>query len=146
MKQLFITLAMIISSIINQANANENSMNPQAVAAFQKQFNTASEVIWEDFGSVYKVSFLHNGLYFTAYYDADGGLVTVTRNVSVNDLPSSLKLATKKFLKTSWISNLVYSAGNEEKAYYVTLETTETRTIMKSVNNRKWIVYQVTEK
>ena len=146
MKQLIITLVTVIGSIFGQAKANETETNPQAVAAFEKQFNSAKEVMWEEFGSVYKVSFQHNGLYATAYYDAEGSLVTVTRNVSLNDLPASLKSSAKKHLNNSWISQLVYSSGTEEKAYYVTFENTEKITIMKSVNNRKWIVYQVIEK
>jgi hypothetical protein len=144
MKQFIFSIAIAISGIFNTANANETS--PQAMAAFEKQFSRAQEATWEDFGTIYKVSFWENGRFASAFYDAAGEMVSVNRNVSMTELPAALKTSTTKQLKKAWMSELVQVTSKEEKAYYATFETADAKVIMKSVNNRKWIVFQVIEK
>jgi hypothetical protein len=146
MKQFIFSLVFAISGIFNTANANDSFATPQAVAAFEKQFTKAQEAIWEDFGTVYKVSFWENGRFVSAFYDASGEMVSVNRNVSMTELPAALKTSTTKKLREAWMSDLVQVTSREEKAYYATFETADSKVIMKSVNNRKWIVFQVIEK
>lgn len=146
MKQFIFSLVFAISGIFNTANANETLATPQAISAFEKQFSAAKDAIWEDFGSVYKVSFWHEGRFTAAYYDANGDMVSLNRNVSMTELPSALKKATTKKLQSAWMSELVYVVSKDEKAYYATFETADNKIIMKSVNNRKWIIFQVIEK
>jgi hypothetical protein len=146
MKQFIFSLVFAISGIFNTASATETMATPQAVAAFEKQFSSAREATWEDFGLVYKVSFWQNGRFVSAFYDAEGGMVSVNRNVSVTELPAALKTSTSKQLKGAWISELVQVTSKDEKAYYATFETADSKLIMKSVNNRRWIVFQVIEK
>jgi hypothetical protein len=146
MKQFIFSLVFAISGIFNTANANETFTTPQAVAAFEKQFSAAREATWEDFGSVYKVSFWQNGRFTSAFYDAEGEMVSINRNISMTELPAALKKATTKQLNSAWMSELVYVISKEEKAYYATFETADNKIIMKSVNNRKWIVFKVIEK
>jgi hypothetical protein len=146
MKQIIFSLVIAISGIFNTANASEKLATPEVIAAFEKQFSTAREATWEDFGTVYKVSFWQNGRFASAYYDANGEIVSINRNLSMTELPAALKNATAKQLKKAWLSELVQVTSKEEKAYYATFETADNKVIMKSVNNRKWIVFQVIEK
>jgi hypothetical protein len=146
MKQVIFSIALVVSSLFNSVNATVTVTSPGAIAAFQKQFSNAKEVQWEDFGAIYKVSFQQDGRWASAYYDEEGLWVTVVRNVSVNELPSALKAATKKQLKNYWISDLVLMTGANGKGYYVTFENAMNKVIMRSVNNRKWTVFQNIEK
>jgi hypothetical protein len=146
MKQLIITLAVVISGFFNNANATDSVASPGAIAAFQKQFARAKEVLWEDFGSLYKVSFEQDGRWASAYYDEEGLPVTIVRNVSLNELPSALRNATRKQMNNYWITNLVLMTGANGKGYYITFENAMNKIIMRSVNNRKWTLYQNIEK
>jgi hypothetical protein len=147
MKQVIFSIALMVSGMFSNVQAAADTIaSPEAVMAFQKQYSKAKQILWEDFGSVYKVSFEQDGKYAAAFYDNEGKTVSVVKNVSLTELPSSLRTATRKHFKNYWITELVHINSEAGKGYYVIFEDADHKVIMKSVNDRRWVVYQTMEK
>jgi hypothetical protein len=146
MKHLFFSLLIAAASIFNTSNATETVASPQALASFQSMYTEATDISWSTMGELYKVSFIIDGKGALAFYDQEGALVAFSKNVSTSELPAGLQASLKKEMKEGWISSLFFMSSQEGNQYYVTLENADTKLVMKSVNGKKWTVYQKTTK
>lgn len=142
MKRLFIILTIASASLLNHANAADKVASAQVLASFQSVYSKATEVSWTNMGSMYKVSFFLDGKSATAFYQPDGSLVAVTRNVSSLELPASLKANLMNELDNGWISDLFVMSTTEGDIYYATLQNASNKVVLKSSNHKKWSVFQ----
>ncbi|MDB5252343.1 MAG: hypothetical protein JWP27_1512 [Flaviaesturariibacter sp.] len=144
--KLFILIAGFLwSSCFTTVSATE-PISPSALSSFQTSFSAATDVAWLDMGTMYKVSFVMDKAYVTAFYNPDGHLVAVTRNLSPSTLPVKLQKALQKELAHSWITDLVTVTNEEGTSYFVSLENADSRVVLKSSGNRKWTFYKSEEK
>ncbi len=145
MKSLFIALT-VLSSFFAQAANHPKDVSPEAIKSFERTFVNAREVYWTITENMYKVTFQVAGQYATAYYNPQGTLLVVTRNISSLQLPVVLLSAIKKDLQQQWISELVEVSDESGTHYYVTLEDGTSRQILRSEGTNKWRGYMKLEK
>lgn len=117
-------------------------VSSQALNTFHTEFAGATDITWTLSSNFYKVSFTLNEQKLFAYYDRSGEFIAVTRNISSVQLPLNLKRSLGKFMTNCWISDLFEIANHDETSWYVTLETPDSRIVLKSDNGSRWIVYQ----
>jgi len=139
MKKLIIATAMFISL---SAFANEEKVSSRVLYAFQTEFTTATEVEWKASSDYYVASFSMNGQRVNAYYNTDGNLMGITRNITSAQLPVALQNSMKKNYSGYWISNLFEVANNEGTSYYVTLESGSKKIVLQSSNGSDWSTYK----
>ena len=134
MKRLLVTLTIALSFISLSSFATENGdgVSPRAIKSFNNSFKSATEVYWTISEDYYKVNFALNGQYVSAFYDADGKMIALTRNISSLQLPIALQAELKKDYDCYWISDVLESATEDGTSYYITLETADTQVILKS--------------
>lgn len=134
MKRLLVTLIIALSfiSLSSFANTNGEDVSPKAVESFNTSFRNATEVRWTITDNYFKADFALNGQYVSAFYDTDGKMIALTRNISSLQLPIALQAGLKKNYDCYWISNILESATEEGTSYYITLETADTQLILKS--------------
>jgi len=137
MKRLVLTLTIALSLISFSSFASDPDVNPAALHSFNKSFKNATEVNWTISHTFYKANFALNGQYVSAYYDADGKMIALTRNISSVQLPIVLQANLKKNYENFWISDLFEVTNEEGTSYYVTIENADTTMILKS-NNQNW--------
>jgi hypothetical protein len=139
MKRLFVTLTLALGLISLSSFASDDyKVSDAAVKSFNSSFKTASEVSWTVTGDIYKASFLLNGQYVSAYFNAEGQMKALTRNISSTQLPLSLQASLKKSYDCYWITDLFEVANEEGTTYYITLEDGDTKITMKSGPNSDW--------
>ena len=147
MKKTIVTFLTILSISISSAFANnEEGINLKATASFKKEFNSAVNVKWEAGKEFAKATFELNGQVMFAYYSAEGELMAVTRNIVSSQLPFKLLAEIKTNHKQAWISDLFEISANGETTYYVTLESAEAKTILKSAGTAGWENYKKEKK
>jgi hypothetical protein len=147
MKRLFVTLTLALSLIsMSSFAADEYQISDAAIKSFHSSFKTASEVSWTLSGSLYKANFLLNGQYVAAYYDAEGEMKAMTRNISSTQLPIALQASLKKNYDGYWITDLFEVANEDGTAYYITLENADSKITMKSTPNTEWSNYKKVRK
>ena len=139
MKKMIIAAAMFVSL---SAFANEEKVSPKVLNAFNTEFTSAQEVEWTVTSDYYKASFDMNGAKVFAFYNMDGELMGLTRNISSSQLPVSLQANLKKNHSGYWISVLFEVANNGGTTYYVTLENGGKKVVLTSSNGSEWSTYK----
>ena len=142
----FLIAFSLLASVVSKADTTyTDKVEPFVLKSFETTFSNAREVSWTTVSDLYKATFTFNGQHIIAFYNNEGALVAVTRNIASNQLPIKLQTALKNN-DNAWISDLFEVSGEEGTTYYVTLETADRKVIMKSVGNSSWNVYQKIEK
>src|SRR5689334_5468406 len=139
MKKMIIAAAMFVSL---SAFANDEKVSPKVLNSFNTEFTSAQEVEWTATGDYFRASFDMNGVKVSAYYNADGELMGLTRNISTAQLPVSLQANLKKNYSGYWISDLFEVAKNNGTSYYVTLENGDKKVVLTSANGSDWSTYK----
>ena len=143
MKRLFVILTIALSSLTLSSFAADkgDDVSPKAIKSFNSSFKNATEISWTVNENYYKANFALNGQYVSAFYDADGNMIALTRNISSLQLPIALQADLKKNYDSYWISDAMEVANNEGTSYYITLENADTQLILKS-NTDSWSSFQ----
>lgn len=141
MKRLLVTLTIALSFISLSGFANEKEVSPEALKSFSKSFKSATEVKWTVTDSYFKADFALNGQYVSAFYDNEGNMKALTRNISSLQLPIALQADLKKNYDNYWISDVIEVANEEGTAYYITVEDADTQLILKS-NSDSWSTFK----
>ena len=141
-----LTLAIAITMTITSAFAGEESVTPQILNAFKSEFVTAREVEWTISENYYRADFTLNDQKVFAYYNTDGQFLGLTRFISTTQLPITLQTSLKKNYDSYWITDLFEVANEEGTAYYITLENTASKIVLKSNERTSWSMYQKSKK
>ncbi|HLX67003.1 MAG TPA: hypothetical protein VKR41_08395 [Puia sp.] len=149
MKKMILSLAAVITmgfSVLangngNVANGNDNVATQQARDAFKKDFTTASNIRWEQKNNFLKATFSLNGQILTAYYFPNGDLQAVVRNITSDQLPLNLLTSLRRDYTAYWITDLFEISSNGETTYYVSIENSDKKIVLKSDDISSWDVY-----
>ena len=144
MKKIIIMLAVTISSLA--AFASEENVDKKVLNAFSQEFAGAKDVKWTTNETFYKASFVFNGQYVYAFYQLDGELLAMTRNITSLDLPISLQTSLKKGYEGYWISDLFEISNSEGTKYYITMENADSKLVLKSTNAADWVGFKKSAK
>ncbi len=144
MKKMLLALVVLVSSLA--VNAEEKNVNEKVLTAFKTEFTTASQVEWTTGPNYYKASFVFNDKHVFAFYNAEGSLLGLTRNITLSELPLKLQTDLKKNYESYWISDLFEAAREEGTSYFLTLEDADTRLVLKASADNSWTVYEKTKK
>lgn len=145
MKPLIIFM-LFASSLFAKSSHASDIISAKALKSFQTTFTQAKDAEWIVIDKYYKVQFVMNEQTLTAYYNADGSLLSVTRNISSTQLPLMLLAQLKNKYHNQWVSELFEMSNENGTDYYVTLENADTKTILKSSNNSNWVLYKKIKK
>lgn len=143
MKRLLLTLtvALSLTSLSSFAGGDEK-ISAKALESFKNLFKSATGVNWSVSENYYKANFSLNGQNVSAYYDEQGIMMALTRNISPLNLPIALQANLKKNYDEYWISDLFEMANDEGTSYYITLENADTKMILKSTSGSGWSTYK----
>jgi len=143
MKKILLSIAtvLMIGASAFAAGNNGGASNELAVRNFKKDFATATNIIWEQRDALTKATFTLNGQIMFAYYNTNGDLQAVVRNITSDQLPINLLTSLKNEYNDCWITDLFEMASNDETTYYVTLETSEKKIVLRSSGSGVWEVY-----
>jgi hypothetical protein len=143
MKKIILMLAITISTL--SAIAGEE-VNPRVLASFKNEFASAKEVAWTVTADYFKAEFTFNGQYVNAFYNTDGELMGLTRNITSLDLPMNLQASLKKSYEDFWISDLFEITRSNNTGYYITLENADSKIVLKATAGEDWSVYKKVKK
>lgn len=145
MKPLLIAFTFLAALFAQPSFANSGEIKPAILKTFEKTFTTATNVEWTITETMYKARFEMSGQVVTAYYNADGSQLGVTRNITSHQLPLTLQTSLKKTYADHWITDLFELTNDAGTTYYVTLENAETKVVLQSASTQSWSLYQKTK-
>jgi len=144
MKKLIFSIAAVLMMTVSVFAANNNgdgTANETIVRSFKKDFANARNIVWEQKDNFAKATFSLNGQILFAYYNNNGDLQAVIRNITSDQLPINLLTSLRNEYADSWITDLFEMAAGDQTTYYVTLETSEKKIVLKSDGTDGWEVY-----
>ena len=146
MKKIMMTLALALTLSTMYAFTGEEAINKQALNAFKTEFASATDAAWTVGSDYYKVTFTMNDQKLFAYYSMNGEFMAVTRFISSFQLPLNLQSSLKRSNTNYWITDLFEMANHDGTSYYVTLETADSKIVLKSTDGSDWSVFQKSKK
>jgi hypothetical protein len=142
MKNKILIGVFVLLTGISSAFANgKEEVNDKIIKSFEKEFAGAKNAQWTTTKDFVKVTFTLNEQVVYAFYEPNGNLLGVTRNIISSQLPINLLTDLKKNYSTHWISDLFEMASNHENVYYVTLENGDQKLVLKSSGTSSWEVF-----
>ncbi|HEX2684052.1 MAG TPA: hypothetical protein VHL77_08980 [Ferruginibacter sp.] len=146
-KKILIGLFLVLAGISTTfANSGEENVNAQIINSFKKDFTGATNVQWSNGKDFTKATFTLNEHVVYAYYSDKGDLLGVTRNIVPGQLPMNLLNDVKRNYNQYWIADLFEIASNNETTYYITLETSEQKLVLKSAGTNGWETFKKEKK
>lgn len=143
MKLLIALITAAASLFANVSSATDKiDIAPAAIQSFKSTFAQASEVSWSVANNLYRADFTLNGQYASVFYEADGNLVATTRNISSLQLPITLQASLRKDYADYWISDLIEVTNAEGVSYFVTLQNSDHKLILKGSSFAEWNTFQ----
>lgn len=148
MKKLLVTVAVAVMVGITSFAADNKKVNQRVLAAFEKEFTTATNVSWEMLKNedIAHASFLYANEVMDAYFSTEGELIAVGRNLSQDRLP----LLVSKTLKTQYGKYELKSAseymGTDATSYIVTLDSEKQTVVVRIYNNGSSEIIKKTKK
>jgi hypothetical protein len=147
MKKSILTIGAMLTIALSSAFANNyEGVSQKVKTSFSDNFTTVSNVQWQQDKNFAKATFTMNSQVMNAYYNDNGELMAITRNILSNQLPINLMAGIKKDYSNHWISDLFEIAADNETSYYVTLENADETIILKSNDFNTWSVYKKTKR
>ncbi len=140
MKKIILTLAIALGTL--SSFAADVKVSSRVLDAFKNDFATAKEITWTSTNDYYKASFVFNDQHIAAFYNMDGELMGMTRNLRSTDLPINLQANLKKGYSNYWISDLFEVSNHEGTSYYITLENADAKIVLKATGGDTWKTYQ----
>lgn len=138
-----ITLALVLTTLTISAFAdNTKLVNQRVINSFTKSFGNAEDIRWEARNDIYKVTFKTGGKEMYAYYDGQGEMIAITRNIHIDQLPLTLSGELKSKFNENWLSELFEVSANGETAYYATVESATHITVLKAEGTSGWSIYK----
>jgi hypothetical protein len=147
MKKIILSLATVLMMGISAfAGKNDGVVNQIAVNSFNREFTNVSNVSYEQKQDFLKVTFTMNDQVMFAYYNYNGVLQAVVRNIRSTQLPINLLTDLKNDYGGFWISDLFEIASDDSTSYYVTIENADKTIVLKSEGTNGWGVYSKVRK
>src|SRR5947208_3328292 len=125
MKRLITLLFITFSLISFSSYANEIEVSSSVLQSFKNSFKNATDVNWTTVENYYKADFNFNEQHASAFFDQEGKLIAITRNISSTQLSISLQADLKKDYELYWISNLFELTNDQGTSYFITLEKSD---------------------
>lgn len=145
MKKIVFVFGFLLAAAVSHAYPSEK-VSPKVLASFKSEFSSAKDVEWETGNNYFKASFSLSEQRVFAYYDIGGRLISLGRYISSFQLPVSLFSDLKNDYSKYWVSDLFEVSNSEGLHYYITLETADTKLILRSSNGADWSSYSKNKK
>ena len=126
MTKFFFSIVLFTLFGVNTFAADSPVTKP-VLHSFEKSFSTAKEVAWTVSKDIYKAEFTFTNQHVTAYYDATGTLLGLSKNILSTQLPVLLQNNLKENYNGYWIASLIEFSTEDGTSYYSTLKMQTTK-------------------
>jgi hypothetical protein len=143
MKKSILPIALLLT-IFSTAFANRPaSFTERAHASFQKEFNRASEVSWEEKSNCVIATFHINKDVMFAYYNMHGNLIGLVHNITTASLPEYLQNDLREHYDGYWISDLFQVTTESGDLYFIQLKNADGSMVLTSDGTDLWHKYDM---
>lgn len=137
MKKLLVTVAF--AAFVGLTSfAADIKVNQRVLAAFEKEFTTATNVSWEvlkEADDIYHASFIYANEVMEAYFGQDGELIAAARHISPEKLPLLVSKSLREGYGHYTVKQISEYMSTETTSYIVSLENEKSSVLVRIFNN-----------
>jgi hypothetical protein len=136
MKKALVALSLLLTVGLTTVLANEETkIDPRILTAFQKEFSFAKNVRWEVGKEYTQANFSLNDQGFVAWYNTEGELLSVARNILYNQLPLSVIKALGDKYADANLSGIIEVTRDNESSYLMNAEKKGKKYLLKATSS-----------
>ena len=141
MKKIIFSTAIVLM-LFGTAFANRpGSDTRNAVASFQKDFKSASDVSWAESNRYILATFRLDKQTLYAYYDFRGNLLCLVHHLLTTGLPDDLQKEIKADYSSYWVTELVKVNTEDGEYYFIQLNNADESIILSTEGASGWHRY-----
>lgn len=147
MKKLFATAAFAV--IVGLSSfAADTKVSQRVLAAFQKEFATATNVSWEALknAEIYHASFVYANEIMEAYFSSEGEMIAAARHISQEKLPLLVGKSLRENFGQYQFKQASEYMTTEHTSYIIHLENEKSSISVRIYNNGSNEVLKKTKK
>lgn len=148
MKKLFATVAFAVMVGLTSFAA-DIKVNQRVLAAFQKEFSTATNVSWEILKNeekIYHASFVYANEIMEAYFSTEGEMIAAARHISQEKLPLLVAKSLRDQYGQFQFKQATEYMTAENTSYIVSIETEKASLSVRVFNTGSMEVLKKTKK
>ena len=131
MKKLFFA-ALIATTVATSSFATDaNKINFRIMQAFKSEYSNAANVNWTLRSTYAKATFQKDGQPIDVFYNLSGELIGISRQISIDDLPTNAKRIFAKKYAGYNVKEAIIFESEEEKAFYISAGNEQESVILK---------------
>ena len=138
MKKVFVILT-ILGSICTTSIYAQSKTPSSVLSSFQSSFDNPADATWSKVKDLYRVDFILEDQKASAFFNEDGDLIASTRNVTLLQIPMSLKSNLKKYLHDYEVSGLFEVNREDGIIYYATMQDNKSQLMLESTSSGDWV-------
>src|SRR5215213_4074573 len=148
MKKLLVTVAFAVLVGVTSFAADITKVNQRVLAAFEKEFSTATNVSWEVLknGDIYHASFVYANEITEAYYSEEGEFIAASRRISPERLPLLVSKTIRENFSQYQFKQATEYMSAEMTSYIITLENEKASLMVRIYNSGTSEVLKKTKK
>jgi hypothetical protein len=137
MKKLLATVVFAVTVSLTSFAADITKVNNRVLAAFEKEFSTATNVSWEALKNegIFHASFVYSGEIMEAYYTSEGELIGAARHITIERLPLLVAKSLRENYSRYQFKQATEYMSAESTSYIVSLENEKTSLVVRIYNN-----------
>jgi hypothetical protein len=138
MKKLFVIIT-ILGSVYTTTIYAQSKTPSAVVSSFQSSFANASNETWSTVKGLYRVDFILENEKVAAFFNPEGELIASSRDVSLKQIPMSLKSELKKHFYDYQVSSLFEVDNEDGVIYYATVNNNKNLFQLESTSSGDWV-------
>lgn len=139
---LLVSAALLMSANVLLANPYETTVNNRINSTFNDSFTGATDVKWyTDDNKTFTAKFTMSNTRVTAFFKDDGTLLATSRYLQAEQLPLKVTSKLNKKYPGTSIYCVVEYASTDNVVYFITLESSDTWTVIKTDADANMKVY-----
>ena len=141
MKKYMIALSFFCSLYITGSYAQEVT-NTAVLNSFKSSFDVAQDVNWSQVKDLDRADFTMDDQQVVAFFGSEGDIVATSRDVTLLQIPLSLKTGLKKNFGDYTLVSIFELNDENGTAYYATIKNEKREYTLKSNTSGEWMIYK----
>ncbi|MCW3106328.1 MAG: hypothetical protein JWQ09_834 [Segetibacter sp.] len=146
MKNLILSALLAVTVATTAFATGESNISYFVLNSFRHDFKDVTNVAWTSKTDFAKATFIQNNRKMEVYYNPNGDLIAISKNIQLDELPVNAKRAFAKRYEGYTVKEAIQFDGTDEQGYYLSAENEQESVIIKIDQNEQLSLFRKSKK
>lgn len=146
MKNLILAVLFVAATTTAAFATGESNISYFVLNSFRHDFKDVTNVNWTSKADFAKATFIQNNRKMEVYYNTNGNLIAISKNIQLDELPVNAKRVFAKWYEGYTVNEAIKFEGIDEQSYYLSAENEKENVIIKIDQHEQVSVFKRTLK